>query len=70
MHVTLGYLASKPEDFKICLDCGRLNWHERESCIDCRGERFRPATEEDIEKYLEYRYTHDSHCCDECEVSV
>ena len=70
MHVTLGYLAAKPRDFKICLNCGAFNWYENDSCIICGSKSFRKATRRDIEEYVSYRQQHYEHCCDECEIDV
>lgn len=69
MHVTVGYLISKPEDFKICTRCRSLNWYENESCVNCGNGRFRRATEKDVAAYVKAR-ERDEHFCEECEVDV
>ena len=69
MHVTVGHLVSKPEDFKVCLRCGAFNWYENEKCINCRHTRFRKAKDRDIEAYIAVR-SRDEHFCDECELEV
>jgi len=70
MHVTLGYLTAKPEDFKVCLNCGAFNWYENEICHSCGKSRFRPATQKDVNRYYEQRKSNDEHCCEECEIDV
>jgi len=70
MHVTLGYLLSKPSDFKICLNCGAFNWYENEECHSCGGTEFREATRKDVDSYYRYREENDEHCCEECEIDV
>jgi ribosomal protein L40E len=70
MHHTIGYILSKPEDFKICLKCGRINWYENEDCLDCRGKRFRKATEKDVEELVAYLDQHSEHLCEECELDT
>jgi ribosomal protein L40E len=67
MHTTVGYLASKPEDFKICHGCGAINWYERERCHSCGGRAFRRVKERDIQSYIEVR-SRDEHFCEECEI--
>ncbi|MHA1832364.1 MAG: hypothetical protein ACTSV7_00095 [Candidatus Baldrarchaeia archaeon] len=69
MHVTIAYLVSKPEDFKICLRCGAFNWYENEQCVDCFYTKFRKCTEKDVEEYIKVR-SKDEHFCDECEIDV
>jgi len=61
MHTTVGYLVSKPRDFKMCHKCGAINWYERERC----DRAFRRVKERDIEAK-----SHDEHFCDECENDV
>ena len=69
MHTTVGYLVSKPEDFKMCRKCGAINWYERERCHSCGGRAFRHVKERDILGYIEAK-SHDGHFCDECEIDV
>jgi len=49
-------IRGKPHDFKICEECGRINWYEREYCLDCRGQTF---NEDDnhkvVEQAMDYR---------------
>ena len=66
--MTVGYLVSKPHDFKVCRRCGSFNWYENRYCASC-GTRFRRAVEGDVEEYLKVR-GQDEHFCDECEIDV
>jgi ribosomal protein L40E len=70
MHVTIGYLLSKPRDFKICLNCGCFNWYENETCHTCGSKRFRKATQRDVDSYAKFRDENDEHFCMECEIDV
>jgi len=69
MHKIVGYLISKPEDFKNCTRCGSFNWYERQQCVNCGHELFRKTTRADIEAYVNAR-SRDEHFCDECEIDV
>ena len=70
MHVRISYAIYKLRDFKICLKCGRLNWYENESCIDCGNEQgFRKARKSDIVGIVE-AFISSGHFCDDCEISV
>ena len=70
MRVSVEYLLSKPEDFKVCKNCGCFNWYERISCHNCGSGTFRRATEDDVESYVETREKEDEHFCLECEIDV
>jgi len=73
MHTTYGYVISKPRDFKICLNCGRINWYENESCINCYSSEFRRATKQDAENLeLEIQIANELgiHRCEECPMDV
>jgi len=73
MRVTIGYLVAKPEDFKLCLSCGCINWYENEVCHSCQGTRFTKnlrKVKRAIRNYVKYREEHDEHFCDECEINV
>jgi uncharacterized OB-fold protein len=48
MRHTLAYVLAKPTDFKICTDCGQLNWYERESCCNCANKEFKKVSEKYI----------------------
>jgi len=69
MHFTFGYLLAKPQDFKICLRCNRINWYENKECIDCGNPTFREANAEDIEKLVE-AWKASGHFCLDCEIDA
>ena len=54
MHNTVGRIAGKITDYKICLHCGYINWYENEECINCPDlhREFRDMTEKDAELLL------------------
>jgi hypothetical protein len=54
MHNTIGRIAGKVDDYKICLDCGQINWYENLQCISCSSQwnEFREMTEQDGENLL------------------
>lgn len=65
MHNTIGRIAGKINDYKICISCGQINWYENDYCINCDTiPYFRPMTEQDAEMLL--RDYND----DECEIDV
>ena len=66
MHNTIGRIAGKINDYKICGQCGQINWYENESCINCAimPVFFNPMTEQDAEALLR-DYTDD-----ECEIDI
>jgi len=70
LHKTIGYIISKPQDFKTCLNCGYgFNWYERNYCVMCGYNKLRKTTKEEVEAYVRARQQ-DEHFCDECEVEV
>lgn len=50
MTTELIRVASKPGDYKICINCNKLNWYENEKCCEffCGHEEF------DSELVLQY----------------
>jgi predicted amidophosphoribosyltransferase len=40
MEVRLDQILLKPSDFKICKECGRVLFYDRECCIWCGCEEF------------------------------
>lgn len=70
MYNTIGRIAGKIIDYKICKECGSINWYENESCVNCYTINtvlktiFRPMTEKDAEILLQ-DYTDD-----ECEMDI
>ena len=49
MEVTLSKIYGKLNDFKICVDCFKINWYENEECVNCHRMDF----DEDEKKVLE-----------------
>lgn len=63
MEVRLDYIFTKPTDFKICSECGAINWYENEACLRCGNDKFseeeksvQEAIEKDYEFYREEGY--------------
>lgn len=56
---SLGYIESKPTDFKICKKCNTLNWYENIECIThyCGSKEF-DNSEDEVLAWVEeeYRY--------------
>lgn len=40
MEMNLERINQKPHDYKICLECGKLNWYENENCVGCNHSGF------------------------------
>ena len=40
MEVTLDKILCKPDDFKMCVECGAVNWYENDKCHDCQSNKF------------------------------
>jgi len=53
MHHTIARIVGKPEDYKKCRLCGRVNWYENEQCINCGGTEFTEFTKKDADRLLE-----------------
>lgn len=71
MLVTIDRLRSSPQDFKLCNECGILNWYENDECWNCKNHTFTDdKVEYEITAYIEDRVSTDGHFCDECEVEV
>lgn len=51
MKITIAHVIAKKEDFKICSQCGKVNWHENENCVVCKGA-FRKVTDKDIDEMI------------------
>jgi len=69
MHHRISSMLGKISDYKICLHCGRINWYENESCIDCGHDKFRPAKEQDVLSLIK-AWKESGHYCDDCEIDV
>lgn len=44
MNTTIERLKGKPDDFKICKDCGAFNWYENCECHNCGRSHFEDFT--------------------------
>lgn len=53
MKHTIDYIESHPDDFKVCTECGAINWYENKQCIMCHSKSFRGLTEKDIKAIKE-----------------
>ena len=40
MEMDLMRISQKPHDYKVCLECGSLNWYENEFCCKCKHPQF------------------------------
>jgi ribosomal protein L40E len=40
MEMDLMRISQKPHDYKVCLNCGSLNWYENEFCCKCEHNIF------------------------------
>ena len=52
IHQTIGRIAGKPDDYKICRSCKTINWYENEECHNCLERHFRRMTEKASEQLL------------------
>lgn len=48
MKHTIDYIESNPDDFKVCAECGAINWYENKRCHSCGGRSFRELKDKDI----------------------
>jgi len=55
MERELSSISGNPNDYKICKNCGVLNFHENESCINCNSTKFK-QTGEGVQKYVKEDY--------------
>jgi len=69
MHHRISSMLEKTSDYKICLHCGRINWYENKSCIDCGHDKFRPAKRKDVLSLIK-AWEQSGHYCDDCEIDV
>jgi hypothetical protein len=53
MYHSVGRIAGKPGDYRICLFCGSINWYENEECLNCENKKFKDMTEKDAKTFLE-----------------
>lgn len=37
---TLDEIRNKKNDYKICEECGEINWYENKYCENCNSEKF------------------------------
>ena len=72
MEHMVSVIVSKPSDYKKCKSCGKVNWYEREECVNCPSKEFSKWTEKDAESLSKLiTGDHDEgEFCDECEVEV
>ena len=49
---TIQQIASRPQDYKYCKQCGLINWGENKSCHECGGRGFNPMTKSDAAELL------------------
>lgn len=75
MYARLDYIFVKNSDFKVCKECGHINWYENEECFFCEhkefefGEAVSIAVDEEYEFYQEeYKITELG--CDAVEIEV
>ena len=47
-------LLSKPNDFKVCCECGAFNWYENEECIMCFEKKFKKITQKAIKDEIKF----------------
>ncbi len=40
MESQLMQIQAKPSDYKVCINCKKINWHENENCIECESNGF------------------------------
>ena len=40
MRHSVDRILSNVNDYKICKECGMINWYERERCIHCKSSNF------------------------------
>jgi len=57
MEHELARIFQKPNDYKLCNKCNRLNWYENDCCIECGSDDFKECGD-GVEKWVndEYEY--------------
>ena len=58
METDLQRIQQKPNDYKVCLECGSLNFYENEHCVKCEHKIFddteRLVTDAILDEYTQY----------------
>ena len=52
MKHTIDRILSNPNDYKLCKDCGMINWYENKTCIYCGSGNFNKIGA-DIKEWVE-----------------
>lgn len=76
MKTTIEKIIGKPNDYRICADCGSLNWYENEECHICEHtvllediNKVIQWVQDEIEFYMnDFEYTEDE--CDNVKLWV
>lgn len=55
MEKEIGAIVGKPNDYKICKDCGAISFYEAEECHNCGHKDFKER-EIDVLKYIDAEY--------------
>jgi len=57
MEHALAKIVVKPSDYKLCKECGAINWYENGECINC-GEKLgnEAMTEEEMKRFEKREY--------------
>ena len=42
MEHVLANILGKPDDYKVCKHCHKINWYANEECIECGSKEFFP----------------------------
>jgi len=50
MYHRIERIVGKPGDYKVCLNCGYVNWYERVACISCDRRRFRRTSKGELKR--------------------
>lgn len=53
MNHTIGAVAGKPDDYKVCSNCNSINWYENDSCHNCDKTKFKNWSENKAQKWLD-----------------
>ena len=55
MEAQLMQIQAKPQDYKVCRACGRINWYENKECIECGSDDFSDNVSL-VEEYIQEEY--------------
>ena len=57
MKITIAKLLDNPENYKICNNCGKLNYFSNTTCIECKNDlviNYEVVTKNKLQGFLRF----------------